>query len=185
MQTYSDLLCLAMRGRTAQTALMHSLLSSIMNLSAALGCGLIAGVFWAFSNFVMPALARLPAPQGMAAMQSINVVVLNQSFLGVLLGTALLCAVVALDSLSEWSEPSAWLRFAGCLLYLIGTLLVTRVCHVPRNVGLALRSADSAEAARLWSNYVAGWSAWNHVRAAAALGAAVLLTLALLTLSGS
>ena len=38
----------------------------------ALGCGLSAGALFAFSSFVMGALARLPAAQGIAAMQSIN-----------------------------------------------------------------------------------------------------------------
>jgi uncharacterized membrane protein len=41
-------------------------------LATALGCGLVAGVFFAFSSFVMPALKRLPPAQGIAAMQSIN-----------------------------------------------------------------------------------------------------------------
>jgi len=44
----------------------------ILTLVSALGCGLIAGVFFAFSAFVMKALARLPPAQGIAAMQSIN-----------------------------------------------------------------------------------------------------------------
>ena len=42
----------------------------VLTLSSALGCGLIAGVFFAFSAFVMRALARLEPAQGMAAMQS-------------------------------------------------------------------------------------------------------------------
>jgi len=42
----------------------------IVTLLAALGCGLIAGVFFAFSTFVMKALARLPTSHGIAAMQS-------------------------------------------------------------------------------------------------------------------
>jgi uncharacterized membrane protein len=40
---------------------------------AALGGGLMTGLFFVFSAFMMTALARLPAGQGMAAMQSINV----------------------------------------------------------------------------------------------------------------
>jgi uncharacterized membrane protein len=31
----------------------------------------------------------------------------------------------------------------------------------------------------LWVNYLASWTAWNHVRAAAALAAAASLTIAL------
>ena len=148
--------------RTAHPPLMNSMLTYLVTLTAALGCGLIAGVFWAFSNFVMPALARLPACQGVAAMQSINLVVLNRRFLGVLLGTGLACLVLAVSALGERSGPSAWLRLAGGALYLLGTILVTRVYHVPRNEALARRSAESAEAARLWSSYVSGWSSWKQ-----------------------
>lgn len=54
----------------------HSLF--VLKLLAALGCGLIAGVFFAFSTFVMSALARLQPAQGIAAMQSINMEPRNQ-----------------------------------------------------------------------------------------------------------
>jgi uncharacterized membrane protein len=37
----------------------HRLLSGLILLSA-LGCGVVGGVFFAFSSFVMAALARLP-----------------------------------------------------------------------------------------------------------------------------
>lgn len=63
-----------------------------LTVAAALGSGLIAGVFFAFSNFVMKALSRVPSAEGLAAMQSINVMVLNPLFLGVFMGTAALCA---------------------------------------------------------------------------------------------
>lgn len=163
---------------------MRTIITALVTGAAASGCGLIAGVFWAFSNFVMPALARLPTPQAVLAMQSINRTVLNRRFLGVLFGTALSCLVLAVSALSDRSGPSAWLRVTGGSLYLLGTILVTRLCHVPRNIALAQRAADSAEASRLWPSYLDVWSRWNHVRGAASLLAAVLLTLALLTLSG-
>jgi uncharacterized membrane protein len=41
---------------------------SLLTFASALGCGLIAGVFFAFSSFVMRALARLPPARGVAAM---------------------------------------------------------------------------------------------------------------------
>ena len=62
-----------------------------LKIFSALGCGLMAGTFFAFSVFVMSALARLPAPQGIAAMQSINITVINPVFMLVFMGTALTC----------------------------------------------------------------------------------------------
>lgn len=148
-------------------------------LFSALGCGLVAGVFFAFSTFVMKALARLPAAQGIAAMQSINIVVVNPVFLGAFLGTAVACLALVAASLSRWSEPRTAFLLVGGLLYLVGALLVTIVCNVPRNDALAALDPNSAEAATLWVRYVAGWTAWNHVRGVAALAAAACLMLSL------
>jgi uncharacterized membrane protein len=149
-----------------------------LTLLSVLGCGLISGVFFAFSSFVMPALARLPPMQGVAAMQSINIAVINRWFLGAFLGTAALCLLLAVGSVITWSRPGAALRLGGCLLYLVGAIVVTAAFNIPRNDALAALPADSLEAANLWPRYVAEWSAWNHVRAAAPLLAAALLMLA-------
>lgn len=150
-----------------------------LTMIAALGCGLVAGVFFAFSGFVMKALARLPPSQGIGAMQSINVAVINPLFLATFLGTCVACLLLAVSSLLRWHEPGAVFLLVGGLLYLVGTILVTGVFNVPRNDALAAVDPASAEGARLWAEYVASWTAWNHVRTAAALLAAASLTIAL------
>ena len=150
-----------------------------LTLVAALGCGLIAGVFFAFSTFVMKALARLPPGAGIAAMQSINIVVLNPSFLGTFLGTAAACILAMISSLLRWHEPEALYLFAGSALYLVGTLLVTIVFNVPRNDALASVAPSDPASANMWTGYVARWTAWNHVRTAAALAAAASFSMAL------
>jgi uncharacterized membrane protein len=143
-----------------------------MTLAAALGSGLIAGVFFAFSTFVMKALARLPALHGIAAMQSINVTVLNPWFMTAFLGTASLCVILLISSVLRWPEPGSGLGVAGSLLYLIGSFLVTIVCNVPRNEALARVQPADADGTDRWAGYLAGWTAWNHVRTVAALAAA-------------
>jgi uncharacterized membrane protein len=150
-----------------------------MTLIAALGCGLIAGVFFAFSAFVMQALARLPHGEGIAAMQSINVVVLNPLFLGVFVGTAMVCVLGLIDSLVGWQTPGAAYVLAGSALYLVGTFLVTRVFNVPRNDALASVAPSDPSSAAIWAGYVSSWTAWNHVRTAAALAAAASFSIAL------
>jgi uncharacterized membrane protein len=150
-----------------------------LTLFSALGCGLIAGVFFAFSSFVMNALARLPAAQGIAAMQSINVVVINPLFMAAFLGTAAACVLLAVSSLLRRQEPGAAYILAGSLLYLAGVILVTGLFNVPRNDALAAIAPASAEGPSLWTGYLSGWTAWNHVRTIASLAAAALLTLGL------
>lgn len=151
----------------------------MLTLLAALGSGLIAGVFFAFSTFVMAALARRPPHEGIAAMQAINVVVLNRWFLSVFMGTAAICVVVTILALLRWRAPEAAFQVAGSLLYLIGTFVVTIACNVPRNDALARVAPSDPTAAGLWTRYVSEWTAWNHVRTAAALAAAAAFTLAL------
>lgn len=150
-----------------------------LTLAAALGSGLIAGVFFAFSAFVMKALGRLPAGQGIAAMQSVNVVVLNPWFLGVFLGTALLSLLALASAWMQWGSPrAAWLAAAG-VMYLAGCLGVTMACNVPRNEALARITPGSRDAEALWTGYLRTWTAWNHVRTLASLGAAAAFGLAL------
>ena len=151
----------------------------VLTFVSALGCGLIAGVFFAFSAFVMKALARLPPAQGIAAMQAINVAVLNRWFFAAFFGTAAACVLLAVSSLLMWHAPGAIYRLIGSALYLIGTILVTIIFNVPRNDALAAVEADSADGANRWAQFVPGWTAWNHVRAVAALAAAASLTIAL------
>ena len=127
----------------------------------------------------MKALARLPLAQGIAAMQSINVAVINPWFMMAFLGTAVACVVMAVFSLSTWEKPGSTYLLVGSLLYLVGTMAVTGAFNVPRNNALAAADPASVDGARLWTAYVASWTAWNHVRTAAALAAAASLTMAL------
>lgn len=150
-----------------------------LTLASALGCGLIAGVFFAFSAFVMRAFARLPPAEGMAAMQSVNVAVLNPVFLSAFLGTAVACAVAVIVSLLRWQEPGAVYRLAGGLLYLLGSFGVTVAFNVPRNEALARVSPSDPGSARLWATYRPSWTFWNHVRTVASLAAAAAFCLAL------
>ena len=151
-----------------------------LTLVSALGCGLVGGAFFAFSTFVMNALARLPAAQGIAAMQLINVTVINPLCGAVFLGTAAACVLLAVSSLLRWREPGAAYILAGSLLYLAGVILVTGLFNVPRNNALAAIAPTSAEGASLWADYLSGWTAWNHVTIAS-LAAAALLTIALVS----
>jgi len=135
----------------------------------ALGCGLIAGLFFAFSVAVMKALARLPAAGGIAAMQSINSAILNPLFLSVFLGTAVGCALLILTALMRWPSPGSVYLLVGGVLYLIGSLLVTIRCNVPKNETLASIAPADPDGANLWVGYLASWTIWNHVRTVASL----------------
>lgn len=158
-----------------------SLLTTVAGVPALLGCGIIGGVFFAFSGFIMKALARVPAPGGIAAMQSINVVVLNRSFLGVFMGTALLSVLLAGVAAIEWgTAPAPWF-LAGALLYLGGTFLVTGLGNVPLNNELAALASTDPAAIAVWERYLDRWTRLNTIRTAAATAAALMYILGFLT----
>ena len=150
-----------------------------LTLVAALGCGLMAGLFFAFSVSVMKALARLPSPEGIAAMQAINVAIINPVFLAAFFGTAAACALVVIASLLRWHDTKGLYLLVGGALYLVGSLLVTAVFNVPKNQALASVAPADPDNAGLWHSYLDEWTVWNHVRTAASLAAAVSLTIRL------
>ena len=148
-----------------------------VTLLAALGSGVIAGVFFIFSVAIMRALERVP--NGAAAMQSINVVIINPMFLGVFMGTALLCVIIAIAASFQWHDPGTIWRLTGALLYLIGSIGVTMVFNVPMNNDLAAADPSTPDGQLVWKIYLTNWTVWNHVRAVASIVASALLIIGL------
>ena len=150
-----------------------------LTLATAVGSGLVGGVFFAFSNFVMKALGRLRPSEGAAAMQAINITVINPLFMTALFGTGLTSLVLLVWGLVELGEPYAgWLIAAGAI-YFVGEVLLTGGYNVPRNNALARVDPESEEGARVWLTYLVGWTRANHVRTVAGLAACALLAVAL------
>jgi uncharacterized membrane protein len=114
-----------------------------------------------------------------AAMQSINVVVINPVFLSTFFGTGLVCAVLCVDVVLGWHETRPILLIAGSLAYLLGCLMVTITRNVPMNKALAGIAAEGPEAGRYWPEYVSRWMLWNHLRMASSLAAMVCFITAL------
>ena len=157
---------------------MNSLMP-IVGTAAVLGTAIVGGVFFAFSSFIMKALGRVPSEEGIAAMQSINVVVINPSFLGAFMGTALLSVGVIVLALLNHGHPSAMFFLGGAVLYFAGTFLVTMFGNVPLNDQLASVSPSDPAASKLWMHYLDRWTRWNTVRTIAAIGATFLFTVGL------
>jgi uncharacterized membrane protein len=112
-------------------------------------------------------------------MQAINVSALTPAFMLVFVGTAVLCAVLAVVTFVLWPDEGRVELLLGSALYLFGCFGVTMVANVPRNETLAGLDAGTAEAASYWREYVSRWTAWNTVRAVASAGSALAYLLAL------
>ena len=151
-----------------------------LTFAAAISSALVAGIFFAFSTFVMAGLSRIPPEHGISAMQSINVTVLNPAFFLAFFGTGALCLVLIALAWLEWDRPGSALILAASLAYLAGCIGVTMLANVPLNDALAAVQAGTPEASVLWRRYLDVWTAWNHLRTAAPLAAAILFTIALI-----
>ncbi|MBB2796002.1 UNVERIFIED_ORG: putative membrane protein [Rhizobium pisi] len=149
-------------------------------VAAAIGSGLVAGIFFAFSTFIMTAFSRIPAEQGIAAMNSINVTIVRSPFMALFVPTAILCLVISVLALINWRGGASALMLAGAALYVVASFLSTIIFNVPMNDALAKVSSNGAEAATLWATYLRDWTWWNHVRTIASLLASVAFVRALM-----
>ena len=150
-----------------------------ISVFAAVGCGLMGGLLFAFSNFVMKALLQQPPASAVRTMQAINVAIVNPLFLAIFLGTALATAILAVTALLRLSTPGMPLLLAGSALFLLGAFGVTMIFNVPLNNALATQDPETAAVAQFWATYVSRWMVWNHVRTVASLAAAACLILAI------
>ena len=153
-------------------------------LLATVGSAVSGGIFFAFSTFVMQALAKQPTPQGIATMQSINITVINPWFMAAFFAPAVAGILLSVSLLFQWQPTIGAYLLTASLLYLIGTIGVTVVGNIPLNDALAVVIPNSVEASNLWSKYLTDWTFWNHVRTTAALLAAILFAIALRYQSG-
>src|SRR4030088_2515842 len=104
---------------------------------SAIGCGLLGGLCFAFSTFIMAALSRIAQASGIMAMNAINVVIVQSLFMPLFIGTTLSSLVLAIAALLRWGQPGASAMLVGGVLYVVGMFVCTAVIHVPMNDALA------------------------------------------------
>ena len=129
----------------------------------AIGCGLMAGLFFAFSVVIMKALGRITPAAGTAAMNSINDVILYSLFMPLFWGTTVASAALAVLAIAAWHEAGAKAMLAGGVIYLFGMFVCTVAIEVPLNNQLK-SSAGSDPVLSMWQRYLVLWTKWNHVR---------------------
>lgn len=153
---------------------------TVLLVLCALGSGAIGGVFFAFSNFVMPALARIAPAEGIHAMQAINVTVLNRLFLGAFMGTGLLSLATIVGAVLNWDGAGSLCAVLGGGAYVLGSILVTLRGNVPLNNALMRVTQADTLGEATWRSYVRDWTRWNTLRTIACFVAMVLFIAALL-----
>jgi uncharacterized membrane protein len=134
---------------------------------SAIGCGLMAGLYFAFSTFIMSALGKIDSASGIRAMQAINQVIQRSLFIVLFFATTLTTATLTVMALMSPETPLRAALVAGGFVYLLGMFGCTAALHVPLNNALDTHDASSPEGARFWQTYLTQWTRWNHVRTVA------------------
>lgn len=154
-------------------------------LALALWSALVAGVFSAFSEFVMRALALTKPPAGVEAMQKINITVLRSSFVTGLIAIAPLSLAFAAYAALTLNGAARLTAVLAACLYMPTVFLTTVLGNVPMNNALARLEPEGAEAEAYWPVYLRRWTRLNHVRTLGALSTAILYLAAAMILARS
>ena len=146
---------------------MRALLAPALLWTSAIGCGLMAGVYFAFSAFIMTSLGRIAPSSGMVAMNATIVDIVKSPFMPVFMLTTLAAASLAVLGVVRWGQPGSTLMVIGGAIYVLGMFGVTMVFNQPMNEALLAADPASPQGLALWSRYLTEWTMWNHVRTVA------------------
>jgi uncharacterized membrane protein len=148
--------------------------------AATVGAAVNAGVFLAFSSFVMPAVRDLPAAGGIEAMQALDRAA-PAPFTVLGFGTAILCLPVIVRGLRAWRTTTGRWMLGGAAAFLVSAIVITFAANVPISYTIDTLDPGSLGAQTRWVDLAGQWAWWNHLRTLGSGAAAVALAIALLT----
>ena len=146
-------------------------------LVTALASGLVAGLFYSYACSVNPGLGALSDANYLAAMQSINIAILNPVFMGALV-------LLPVSTYQHFGTSRFYLLFGAALVYVIASFGVTMLGNVPLNEALAKINLDGASAQELAAHrlrFEAPWNRLHTIRTYASILSFILVLLACLT----
>ena len=141
--------------------------------------GLMAGIYFAFSIFVMKALNELPALHAAQAMNKINDTIVNTLFLPIFFGSTLWSAGVIVWALTDWQNQRSILMVIAAALYIIGMFVVTAFGNVPLNNRLKACEQNDHHLAEYWKKYLQDWIRLNHIRTLSCSATCLLFSLSI------
>lgn len=154
---------------------MNNLLCELILWGAIISTGLMAGVYFAFSFFIMNALKVLPDQVAIACMNSINKVILKSIFMPLFFVSSIFAIVLIF--IADTGPSFTWI-VSGSVVYLLGMLACTLIFNVPLNNRLLTTTANFK--VKNWQHYLIHWTRWNHIRTTSSLIALIFYIFALL-----
>lgn len=126
--------------------------------------GLMAGIFFTWSNAVKPGIGKLSDIEYLRALQSMNRVILNNAFKIIFLGAIIAVALVPVFYFNLYPKNIFWLFVFTLVIYWIGVFGVTVSGNIPLNEILDktnLESITSEEIKTLRKSIEVKWNNFN------------------------
>jgi uncharacterized membrane protein len=133
----------------------------------------VFGVFFTYSNSVVPGLDNADPEKAVEAMRRMNVAIINPRFLATFIGPLITSAATGFLLLGLDENVPAYLSLAAAATYLVGCLVITGRVNIPLNN--ALENSTSTDWRQRWADFSPRWRRWNTVRTLAS-GTALLLS---------
>ncbi|MDG1901223.1 MAG: DUF1772 domain-containing protein [Bacteroidales bacterium] len=135
--------------------------------SAILLTGLMAGIFFTWSNAVKPGIGKLSDIEYLKALQSMNRVILNNTFRIIFLGAIIAVALVPVFYFNLYPKNIFWLFIFTLGIYWTGVFGVTILGNIPLNEILDktnLESITIEESKALRRSIEVKWNNLNLIR---------------------
>lgn len=159
------------------------MLLKIATILSVVSIGLVAGIFFAFTVAINPALKQLSDATYIQAMQAINKVIENPAFFFAFMGAIIFTPIAAF---MQKNKEASILLFIAFVVYLIGVFGITVFMNVPLNNTLAkfmISTASSSELSQARADYAEPWNLWHNIRTIATIIAFIISIMAGLSMN--
>jgi uncharacterized membrane protein len=129
--------------------------------------GIMAGIFFTWSNAVKPGIGKLSDIEYLRALQAMNRVILNKAFIGIFIGAVIAVTLVPIAHFKLFPDNIFWLFIITLATYWIGVFGVTVLGNVPLNELLDeinLESITLEEIKALRTSIEVKWNNLNLIR---------------------
>lgn len=146
-----------------------TLIAALLNLVL---LAAVFGVYFTYSNSVVPGLDQADPEKAVEAMRKMNIAIINPAFLATFTGPVITSGATGFLLLGLDENTPAYLFLAAAVIYLVGGLIITGRINIPLNN--ALENSTSTDWKQRWADFSPRWRRWNTVRTLSS-GVALLL----------
>lgn len=150
--------------------------------SAILLTGLMAGIFFTWSNAVKPGIGKLADIEYLRALQSMNRVILNPTFKFVFIGAVIAVALVPIFYFKMYPNNVFWLFVISFSVYWVGVFGVTVLGNIPLNELLDGTNLDAISIENTKTLRTVIETKWNNLNLIRSISSGITFLLLILSL---